>query len=317
MSLNESAKFKKVLVTGGTGMIGNALRHLAPNAIFLSSKDADLRKAHETQDILNFYKPDAVIHLAARVGGIKANMDYLGDFYYDNIMINTNVIHSCKKTSVKKLISVLSTCVYPDNASYPLTEEQMHSGPPHKSNYAYAHVKRMIDVQSRAYRDQFGCNFTTVIPNNLFGKHDNFDLKNSHVIPAIIRKIYEARNKKENVVLWGDGSPLREFTYADDMASILLFLLDNFECREPINVGNTIQYSIKQLAEMIADIYNFEGEIVWDTSGPPGQYKKPSDNSKLIDLGWKKENYTNFQSALEEVCKWFENNYKEARGVFI
>ena len=173
----------------------------------------------------------------------------------------------------------------------------------------------MLDVQSRAYRDQFGCNFITAVPNNLFGLYDNFDLQNSHVLPAIIRKIYEAKRDESKVVLWGDGTPLREFTYAKDMAEIIVFLLENYNDPGPINVGNTTEYSIKQIATMISDIYDFRGEIVWNTSGPPGQLRKPSSNKKLLDLGWSKDRYTDFYSALRDVCIWFEMNYDSVRGV--
>jgi len=173
----------------------------------------------------------------------------------------------------------------------------------------------MLDIQSRAYRDQYGCNFITVVPNNLFGENDNFDLEKSHVIPAIIRKIYEARIKKKNVSLWGDGSSLREFTYSGDMVKILLFLLESYNERDPINVGNVGEISIKQVSEMVAQNLKFEGEILWDISKPPGQHRKPSTNSKLVDLGWAKQQYTPFDEALYSTCRWFEENYPNIRGV--
>ena len=296
-------------------MVGHAIGNILHHAVYLSTSDGDLRNKEDTEKIFDMHQPDIVIHAAGRVGGIKANMDHLGEFYYDNIMINANVLEACRKFDVKKTLSILSTCVYPDSANYPLTEEQIHNGRPHHSNYAYAHAKRMLDVQSRAYRDQFGCNFITAVPNNLFGLYDNFDLQNSHVLPAIIRKIYEAKRDESKVVLWGDGTPLREFTYAKDMAEIIVFLLENYNDPGPINVGNTTEYSIKQIATMISDIYDFRGEIVWNTSGPPGQLRKPSSNKKLLDLGWSKDRYTDFYSALRDVCIWFEMNYDSVRGV--
>jgi GDP-L-fucose synthase len=308
---------KKILVTGGSGMLGHALSNILPVAIYLSSKDADLRSKQETESIFSEYTPDIVVHMAAKVGGIKANMNYLGEFYHDNIMINTNVLEACRKFKVQKALSILSTCVYPDTAIYPLSEDQIHNGRPHHSNYAYAHAKRMLDVQSRAYRNQYGCNFITAIPNNLFGMYDNFDLEDSHVLPAMIRKFYEATRDDTNVVLWGDGSPLREFTYSRDMAKIIVFLLENYENSHPINVGSTTEHSIKDAAEMISRIFDFKGEIIWDTSGPPGQLRKPSDNSKLTEMGWPEEEYTNFYDALKTVCEWFESNYDIAKGVKI
>ena len=210
-------KEEKILVTGGSGMIGYALKwgyaygNSIPNATFISSKDYDLTSATAANKMLVDHKPDYIIHLAAKVGGIKANMDNLGDFYRENILINTHVLESARQHKIKKVVSILSTCIYPNDISYPLTEEQIHMGPPHPSNYAYAYAKRMLDIQSRSYRDQYGCNFITAVANNLFGENDNFDLENSHVIPAMIRKIYEAKLTNKSVTFWGDGSPLREF----------------------------------------------------------------------------------------------------------
>jgi len=306
---------KSILVTGGSGMLGHALRNRIHSATYLSSEDGDLRNKEATEAIFESLRPQIVIHMAGKVGGIKANMDHLGEFYYDNIMINTNVLEACRKFKVEKTLSILSTCVYPDTATYPLTEEQIHNGRPHRSNYAYAHAKRMLDVQSRAYCDQYGCNFITAIPNNLFGMYDNFDLESSHVLPAMIRKFYEAKRDDKNVTLWGDGSPLREFTYSGDMAKILMFLLENYDENEPINVGNILEHSIKEIAEIISDIYDFKGEIIWDISKPSGQFRKPSSNKKLLDLGWESSVYTDFYTALTTVCKWFETNYENARGV--
>jgi GDP-L-fucose synthase len=229
--------------------------------------------------------------------------------------MNTNVLEMARKYKTKKVISLLSTCVYPDKVSYPLTEEQIHNGPPHKSNYAYAYAKRMLDIQSKAYREQYGCNFITVVPNNLFGEHDNFDLENSHLIPAVIRKIYEAKEKNKDVILWGDGKAKREFTYSKDLSRIVLLLLQEYNEREPINAGNTNEYTIKEVAETIADIMNFDGKIIWDETKPKGQHRKPSDNSKLLNMGWNKSDYTPFTEALENTCEWFIENYPNVRGV--
>jgi GDP-L-fucose synthase len=173
----------------------------------------------------------------------------------------------------------------------------------------------MIDIQSRSYRKQYGCNFITAVPNNLFGEYDNFDLNNSHVIPAIIRKIYEAKHNKEDVVLWGNGTSLREFTYSKDLAKILMFILEKYNNENPINIGNTNEYTIKQIAESIASKLQYDGKIIWDVSKPSGQFKKPSDNSKLIGLGWDKNNYTNIDISLTNTCNWFTLNYPNIRGI--
>jgi len=305
----------RILVTGGSGMVGHALQEILPEAKFINSEMCDLRSEVDVNWLFLNERPEQVIHLAARVGGVKANSENLGSFYYDNIMINSNLLEASRKYKVEKVISFLSTCVYPDNVTYPLTEEQIHEGPPHKSNYAYAYAKRMLDIQSQAYRDQYGCNFITVVPNNLFGEYDNFDLENSHLIPAIIRKIYEAKEKKHDVILWGDGKSLREFTYSKDLAKIVLLLMEGYNGGEPINVGNTKEYSVKEVAETIGEIMNFDGNIVWDTSKPKGQHKKPSDNSKLLRLGWQTKNYTPFKKALKKTCQWFVKNYPNVRGI--
>jgi len=307
----------KILITGGTGMVGKAFNNIEAEhkLILAGSRHCDLELWRDTQHMVAEQDPDAIIHLAAKVGGVKSNIDYMGDFYKENILINTNTLEAARLHGVNKVISLLSTCVYPDSANYPLTEDQIHNGPPHHSNFGYAYAKRMLDVQSRAYRQQYGCNFITAVPNNLFGEHDNFDLENSHAIPAIMRKMHEAKIKNENVILWGDGSPLREFTYSKDLAQILLFLLENYNEEDPINVGNTLEVSIKQVAEMVADVVGFNGEIVWDISKPTGQHRKPSDNSKLIELGWEKKSYTNFKEALTSTYQWVINNYPNIRGV--
>ena len=305
-----------ILVTGGTGMIGNALQEvLDKDAIFLSSKECNLTDFNKTMETFEKYKPSYVIHLAAKVGGIVANMNYLGDFFRENILINTNVLEASRQCGVKKVVSMLSTCIYPDQCKYPLSETDIHNGPPHYSNYAYAHAKRMLDIQSKAYREQYGCNYVTVVPNNLFGKYDNFDLENSHVLPALIRKFYEASKNNEDVVLWGTGTPLREFTYSDDLAKLLVFLLENYSEPEPINVGNTQEISIKDIANMISDIIGFKGKTKWDKSRPDGQMRKPSNGVKLVKYGWPQDMFTDHRTALEETCKWFIDNYPNIRGI--
>lgn len=307
----------KILITGGTGMVGTSFKNIDTkhNLVLIGSSDHDLTDYQSTYTAINEHKPDVIIHLAARVGGVKGNSNYVADFYNDNIRINTNVLRAAQSHGVDKVLSLLSTCIYPDNAIYPLTEDQIHSGPPHESNFGYAYAKRMLDVQSRAFRQQYGSNFVTAVPNNLFGEQDNFDLENGHVIPAIIRKVYEARHTGGDVALWGDGTPLREFTYSKDIAKILLFLIDSYSGNTPINIGNTFEISIKQVAEMISDILNFDGKIKWDSSQPSGQYRKPSNNSKLINLGWNQGEYTDFKIALKLTCNWFIMNYPNIRGI--
>ena len=304
----------KILITGGTGMVGRAFKNIKSRHHFISvgSRDYDLCSAKACRQMLFEHTPEAIIHLAAKVGGVKANTDYLGDFFRENILINTNVLDAARRAQVQKVVSLLSTCVYPDKATYPLTADQIHNGLPHYSNYAYAHAKRMLDVQSRAYRDQYGCNFITAIPNNLFGENDNFDLENSHVLPAIIRKMHEAKLIGSDVALWGDGEPLREFTYSRDIARALLLLVEGYDERDPINIGNTLEISIREVAEKIAVKIGFTGDIIWKNDMPAGQYRKPSDNSKFQQLFGMK--YTGLDEALTNVCEWFIINYPNVRG---
>lgn len=323
----------KILVTGANGLVGYGFCELAkkdPKKYILAGRSKinyngktsggyDLTCPKATDQLFREYKPSHVIHLAAKVGGVQANMNQSADFFYENIMINTNVLESSKAHGVEKVVSFLSTCVYPDKATYPLTEDQIHEGFPHSSNFSYAFAKRMADVQSRAYRKQYGSNFVTVVPNNLYGPNDYFDLENSHVIPALIRKIYEAKCNLDSrvdteVCIWGDGSPLREFTFAPDMAEILLYILENYEDEEPINIGNTTEYSISNVAMLICEMLKYDGSIFWDTSKPLGQIRKPSSNQKFLDLGWKPENYTTLENGIKITCSWFEKNYPNIRG---
>ena len=299
-----------MIITGGTGMVGFAFKKLCPKANFPSRSEFH-------SGVYNA-EGNNIIHLAAKVGGVKANTDEIGEFYRMNSIINQKLLHHAYYSNAKKVVSLLSTCVYPDApyVTYPLTEDQLHLGPPHPSNFGYAYAKRMVDVMSRAYRQQYGCNFITAIPNNLYGENDNFDLENSHVVPAIIRKVWEAKlNNKPFVECWGDGTPLREFTYSEDIARILLFLLENYDDPEPINIGNTDEYSIRQVVEIICSILKYDGEIRWNTQMPSGQHRKPSSNQKLLDLGWDKKWYTSLEKGLTKTCEWVMLKYPDIRGV--
>lgn len=307
----------KILVTGGAGMVGSAFKNVeSKHDIFLASRsDANLLNRSEFLALIKEIRPDAVIHLAAKVGGVKGNTDFVADFYSDNVKMNCNVLDVCHQLDVEKVVSLLSTCVYPDNVSYPLTENQIHSGPPHQSNFGYAYAKRMLDVHSRALRQQHGRNYVCAVPNNLYGLNDNFDLENGHVIPAIIRKIWEAKNTGKPATFWGDGSPLREFTFSDDIAAALLFVLENYSGQEPINIGSTDESSISSVVQIVCELLDYKGSVAWDTSMPSGQYKKPSDNSKFVSLGWKKDSYTSLRTGLEKTIEWFLHSYPNVRGV--
>ena len=305
-----------ILITGGSGMVGSAFKSIKTchNLFLVGSKDYDLLNLNSTNKMLQNQQPDAVIHLAAKVGGVKGNSDYVSDFYHDNIMINTNVLQACKNYRVSKVLSLLSTCIYPDNPTYPLTEDQIHNGEPHRSNFGYAYAKRMLEVQSRAIRSQYGLNYITAVPNNIYGPKDNFDLENGHVIPAMIRKFYEAKESNTDVVLWGSGQPLREFTCSIDIAKALLFLLENYENEAPINIGSTREVTIKKVSEIISKEIGFSGKVIWDTTKPKGQLKKPSSNQNFLDI-CPNFCYTELEDGLRETIRWFKNNYPNIRGL--
>tara|TARA_R110001592_G_scaffold57627_2_gene175211 strand:- start:3454 stop:4383 length:930 start_codon:yes stop_codon:yes gene_type:complete len=306
----------KIIITGGTGMIGTAFKNLKTDheLISVGSSDYNLKDSVHTKKMILEHTPDAIIHLAARVGGVKGNSDHVADFFHENIMINTNVLSTARELNVPKVVSVLSTCVYPDKVTYPLTEEQMHMGPPHESNFGYAYAKRMLDVHTRALRQQYGKNYTCAIPNNLYGPNDNFDLSNGHVVPSVIRKIWEAKINKNPAVFWGSGKPLREFTLSSDFAQILLWMTENYNSSLPLNVGNTAEFSIHTLVQEVCNILEYNGEVVWDKSMPEGQFKKPSSNQKFIDLHGELD-YTELREGLKITCDWFLQRYPKVRGV--
>lgn len=306
------------LITGATGLLGSEILALSTDSIGHASKDCNLTESNHSILTVKDDQVDTVIHCAARVGGVKANTDYVADFFDDNIKMNMNVLNACRKKKLK-LISVLSTCIYPDEryVNYPLTEDQLHLGPPHQSNFGYAYAKRMLEVQSRAYRQQHNCNFISVIPNNLYGPNDNYNLDSGHVIPALIRKFYEAKIFGYNHVdIWGSGKPIREFTFARDAAEIILWLAKNYDGAEPVNIGNPAQISIMSLAYMISEEIGYKGDINFDRSKPDGQYQKPSSNKKLKSLGWNGE-YTSLRAGLHETINLFKERYPNVRGVMI
>lgn len=308
----------KIVVTGGTGMVGSSFKRVnskSHDIKLVGRKDADLRSRDQVMRLLKKESPDAVIHLAARVGGVKGNTDFVADFYSENVTINTNVLDACNMSGVNNVVSLLSTCVYPDKVRYPLTEDQIHNGEPHPSNFGYAYAKRMLDVHSRALRQQYGRNYICAVPNNLYGLQDNFDLENGHVIPAIIRKIWEAKNTGKPPVFWGDGSPLREFTFADDIAKALIFLLERYDGPEPVNIGSVGENSISSVVQMVCSELNYKGDVIWDLAMPKGQYKKPSDNSNFLSLGWKQNDYTPLKQGLKKTISWFVDTYPNVRGL--
>ena len=239
-------------------------------------------------------------------------MNHLGEYYYKNIMINTNVLEACRKIGVKKVISFLSTCVFPDKVTYPITEDQFHNGEPHSSNFSYAYAKRMVEVQSRAYNKQYGTNYMCVIPTNIYGPHDNFDLANGHVAPALIHRCYLAMQNNEDLVVWGSGKPLREFIYSEDVAKLSEWALENYEEDEPIIFSTMEEVSIAELVDSIVKHMGFKGKVVWDKSKPDGQFKKPASNKKLLSY-LPNYDFISLDEGMGRTVEWFKENYPEVR----
>jgi GDP-L-fucose synthase len=282
----------KIFIAGHNGMVGSAiLRNLQDkgfsNFVLKSSKELDLRDAKAVADFFEEEKPEFVFLAAAKVGGIVANNTYRADFLYENLMIQNNVIHEAYKNKVEKLLFLGSSCIYPKLAPQPLKEEYLLTGLLEPTNEPYAIAKIAGIKMCDAYRSQYGCNFISVMPTNLYGPNDNYDLQNSHVLPAMIRKFHEAKLNGTSVELWGTGSPKREFLHADDMAEACVFLMENYNEPGLVNIGTGEDLSIKELAEMIQKITKFEGEIIWDHTKPDGTPRKLMDVSKLHALGWK------------------------------
>jgi GDP-L-fucose synthase len=286
-------KEAKIYVAGHRGMVGSAiLRKLAiegyTNVITRTSKELDLRSQSMVNDFFAKEKPDYVFLAAAKVGGIVANNTYRADFIYENLMIEANTIHAAYVNGVEKLMFLGSSCIYPKMAPQPLKEEYILSGYLESTNQPYAIAKIAGIELCDAYRAQYGCNFVSVMPTNLFGQNDNYDLEKSHVLPAMLRKFIEAKRANLPAVnLWGTGSPKREFLHVDDLADACFFLMEHYNESGLVNVGVGVDLSIKELAEMVKNIVGFEGQIIWDTSKPDGTPRKLMDVNKLHHLGWK------------------------------
>lgn len=286
-------KSSKIYIAGHRGMVGSSiLRALQAkgysNFVLKTSSELDLRNQQAVADFFALEKPDYVFLAAAKVGGIVANNTYRADFIYENMMIQSNVIHQAYLNGVKKLLFLGSSCIYPKLAPQPLKEEYLLTGLLEPTNEPYAIAKIAGIKMCDAYREQYGCNFISVMPTNLYGPNDNYDLNNSHVLPALLRKFITAKyNGDASVSIWGTGSPLREFLHADDLADACLFLMENYNEAGLVNIGVGEDISILDLAKMVKQIVGFEGDIITDTTKPDGTPRKLMDVSKLTNLGWK------------------------------
>jgi GDP-L-fucose synthase len=301
----------KIYVAGHRGMVGSAIvRRLQKdgfnNIVTRNSGELDLRNQEGTKDFFEKEQPDYVFLAAAKVGGIVANNTYRGEFIYENLMIQNNVIHHAYLNGVKKLMFLGSSCIYPKMAPQPLKEEYLLTGLLEPTNEPYAIAKIAGIKMCDAYRAQYGCNFVSVMPTNLYGPNDNYDLNNSHVLPALLRKFHEAKkNNSPEVVIWGTGTPLREFLHADDMADACFYLMQHYNDEGLVNIGLGSDISIKDLATLIRDIVGYTGNLIFDTSKPDGTPRKLMDVSKLHSLGWQAKTglKEGINSVYEELMK--------------
>ncbi len=308
-------KQDKIYIAGHRGMVGSAIqRKLAQegfkNLVCKTSAELDLRNQQDVHDFFESEKPDHVFLAAAKVGGILANDTFRAEFIYENLMIETNIIHAAWKSAVKKLMFLGSSCIYPKLAPQPLKEEYLLTGELEHTNEPYAIAKIAGIKLCDAFRAQYGCNFISVMPTNLYGPNDNYDLKNSHVLPALLRKFHEAKiNKEPFVTIWGTGEPKREFLYVDDLADACFFLMENYNEPGLVNVGWGTDLSILELAKMIAQITGYSGSIQKDISKPDGSPRKLMDVSKLKALGWQAK------ISLEEGIRRVYGEYLKAMAV--
>ncbi|MEN9448796.1 MAG: hypothetical protein RJA25_2086 [Bacteroidota bacterium] len=283
----------KIYVAGHRGMVGSAIvKNLQKkgflNIVTRTSTELNLINQQQVTNFFESEKPEYVFLAAAKVGGIVANNTYRADFIYENMMIQSNVIHESYKNKVTKLLFLGSSCIYPKLAPQPLKEDYLLTGLLEETNEPYAIAKIAGIKMCDAYREQYNCNFISVMPTNLYGNNDNYDLQNSHVLPALIRKMHEAKqNNDKFVTVWGTGNPLREFLYADDMADACVYLMQNYNEKGFVNIGSGEEIAIKELAYLIKDIVGFEGEIQFDTTKPDGTPRKLTDTTRLNNLGWK------------------------------
>ncbi len=307
----------KIYIAGHRGLVGSALlRTLTEkghtNLVVKTSTELDLRSQAAVDGFFNTEKPDYVFLAAAKVGGIVANNTYPADFIYTNLMIQANIIHSAYVHRVKKLLFLGSTCIYPKLAPQPMKEEYLLSGPLEPTNEPYAVAKIAGIKMCQSYNRQYGTHFISVMPTNLYGPNDNFDLTSSHVLPAMIRKFHEAKiNNDKSVAIWGTGSPYREFIHVDDVASACYFLMQNYDADKIVNIGTGQEISIRNLALLVKKVIGFQGDMTFDTSKPDGTPRKLSDVSRIHGLGW--QHRIELEQGIADVYQWYLGNSNQAK----
>lgn len=311
-------KHARIYIVGHRGLVGSALVRVLKaqsfdNLILATSKELDLRDQLAVRSFYKNNRPEYVFVAAAKVGGIFANDSYPADFIYDNLMIEANLIHGAYEFGVRKLLFLGSTCIYPKMAPQPLKEEYLLTGPLESTNEWYAIAKIAGIKLCQAYHKQYGCRFISAMPTNLYGPGDNFDLQNSHVLPALIRKFHEAKVQGNSFVkIWGTGKPRREFLHVDDCASACLFLMERYDAPEPVNIGMGEDITIKELAELVKSVVGFEAEIIFDTAKPDGTPRKLVDPSKINELGWSARITLN--EGIRSTYEWYLSNKSDCAG---
>lgn len=302
----------KIYIAGHTGLVGSALfkrllSHGYRNLLYRNHRNLDLTDQERVNDFFTAYKPDYVFMCAGKVGGIMANSKEQGDFLYQNSMMAMNVIEASRKNGVKKLIYLGSSCIYPKNTSVPIKESQLMTGKPEPTNEGYSVAKILGIELCKLYRQQYGYNFISAIPCNLFGERDNFNEFSGHFIPSMIAKVARANLENTNLTIWGSGTPVREFMYSEDLADALVYLMENYDSDEPVNVGEGKSISIWNATLEICKIMGFTGKIGFDKTKPDGQQEKTMDVSKLTALGWTPK--TSFYDGLYKTIKWYEEHH--------
>ena len=305
----------KILVTGSDGLVGSSLKNLLGDGhVYHTRKDVDLLDNKKTLDYINYHikynNVDTIIHCAAKVGGVQANLSNNKQFFIDNFIINNNIIESCFKNEIPNFVNLLSTCIFPDeNITLPLTANQVELGNPHDSNHGYAYAKRLSGYETNIIKKILKLNWVSVIPTNVYGKMDNFNLDSAHMIPAMIHRAFLCKKNSQKMSIWGDGTPLRQVIYSDDLARLILWSINNWTKPEPFMAVNDNEYTIFEIAKTICKYFDIsEDEIIFDTEKPMGQYRKTASSDAPKDF-----NFTKLEKGIEETINWFTKNYDRTK----